>query len=222
MGQAGYLDDASSAGELALERVVERRLTSFQRGCDGVLTPSVIIKSTIALRNSPREPPDPPSPKEQQMRRWIIGAFMALSVVMMAVAPAGAASTTVHGTGSYEKLVVKNGTKALVFKIFAPGGECAVKYISVKFRDRDGTRYQMEAGCYPGAVWASNLVRGQKIVDCPKFRLNYNATGDVWTATIPRTCLKQLAPAVKVTESYVDDYTPSPGEVPATKYVAQG
>jgi hypothetical protein len=156
------------------------------------------------------------------MRRSIMGTFMALIVVMMAVAPAGAASTTVNGTGSYEKLVVKNGNTSLVFKIFAPGGECAVKYISVKFRDRDGTRYEFDAGCYPGAVWAYSLVRGQNIVDCPGLKLNFNSTGSVWTASIPRTCLKRLASAVKVTESYVDDYSPNPGEVPATKYVAQG
>jgi len=156
------------------------------------------------------------------MRRFSMAIFIALSMAVMAAVPAGAASTTVQGTGTYDKLVVKNGDAALVFKIFAPGGECEIKYISVKFRDRDGTRYEMQAGCYPGNEWASNLVRGQKIVDCPKFKLNYNATGGVWTATIPRTCLKRLAPAVKVTESYVDDYSPSPGEVPATKYVAQG
>jgi hypothetical protein len=156
------------------------------------------------------------------LRRIITGVFVALSVVSITAAPAGAASATVYGTGSFEKLVVKNGTTALVFKIFAPGGECSIKYISIAFRDRDGTRYGMEAGCYPGAVWAANVVRGQNLVDCANFSLSYNATGGVWTARIPRTCLKRLAPAVKVTEAYVDDYSPSPGEVPATNYIAQG
>lgn len=156
------------------------------------------------------------------MRRLIMGTCIALSLGMMGVSPAGAASTSVLGTGSYEKLVVKNDAKSLIFKIFAPGGECNIKYVAVKFRDRDGTRYEMDGGCYPGAVWASSLVRGTKLVDCPTFTLKYNATGGVWSASIPRTCLNGLAAAVKVTESYVDDYSPNVNEVPATKYVSQG
>jgi hypothetical protein len=141
---------------------------------------------------------------------------------MLSVAPAGAASTSVQGTGSYEQLVVKNGTKNLVFKVHAPGGECSIKYLQVKFRDRDGTKYEMDGGCYPGAVWASSLVRGMTLVDCPTFKLTYNETGEVWTGTIPRTCLTGLAASVKVTYSYVDDYSPNLNEVPATKYVARG
>jgi hypothetical protein len=34
--------------------------------------------------------------------------------------------------------------------------------------------------------------------------------------------LKRLGAAVKVTESYVDDYSPNINEVPATRYVSQG
>ena len=156
------------------------------------------------------------------MRRMIMGTFMALSLAMVGAVPAGAASTTVQGTGSYDKLVVKNGAENLVFKIYAPGGKCDVRYLLVRFRDRDGTRYSMEAGCYPGAVWAANVVRGTSLVDCPSFTLTYNQTGSVWTGTLPRTCLRGLAGAVKVTESYVDDYSPNVNEVPATAYVAQG
>jgi hypothetical protein len=104
----------------------------------------------------------------------------------------------------------------------APGEECDIKYLQVKFRDRDGTRYEMDGGCYPGGVWAASLVKGKKIVSCPKFRLRFNDTSSVWTGKIPRTCLKGLDAAVKVTYSYVDDYSPNLNEVPATKYVKQG
>jgi len=38
----------------------------------------------------------------------------------------------------------------------------------------------------------------------------------------PPKCLNGLAADVKVTESYVDDYSPNSNEVPATKYVSQG
>lgn len=155
------------------------------------------------------------------MRRLITGTCLALCLSVVGAVPASAATTTVQGTGSYDKLVVKNGTK-LVFKVFAPGGKCAIKYLAVKFRDRDGTTYEMDGGCYPGAVWAKSLVRGTKLIDCPKFTLAYEATGSVWTGSIPRTCLKGLAADVKVTESYVDDYSPNSNQVPATKYVKQG
>lgn len=143
-------------------------------------------------------------------------------VAAMGLAPAQAATTSVDGSGSYDKLVVNNGTKNLVFKLHAPGGGgCAIKYLAVKFRDRDGTRYSMDGGCY-GIKWAASLARGDKLVDCADFRLRYNADKGVWTGSIPRSCLRKLGSAVKVTESWVDDYTPNINEVPATKYVRQG
>jgi len=156
------------------------------------------------------------------MRKLTVGTCLALTLAVIGVAPAGAATTTVEGTGSYEKLVVKNAAKKLVFNIHAPGGRCGIKYVAVAFRDRDGTKYEIDGGCYPGAVWAASLVRGQKLVKCPKFKLTYSAPKGAWTGTIPRTCLKGLDPAVKVTDSYVDDYSPNINEVPATKYVKQG
>ena len=155
------------------------------------------------------------------MRKLAVIIGSALLLTAMGTA-AQAASTSVEGTGSYTKLVVNNGNNNLVFKLHAPGGECDIKYLQVKFRDRDGTRYAMDGGCYPGPQWAASLVRGEALVDCDGFRLKFNATNSVWTGTIPRTCLAGLAGAVKVTESYVDDYTPNINEVPATKYVAKG
>lgn len=148
----------------------------------------------------------------------VVGMAVAAGVGLV---PAQAATTSVNGSGSYEKLVVNNGTKNLVFKLHAPGGACDIQYLAVKFRDRDGTRYAMDGGCY-GVKWAASLARGDKLVDCADFRLRYNADKGVWTGTIPRTCLKRLGSAIKVTESYVQDGTPVVNEVPATKYVRQG
>jgi len=155
------------------------------------------------------------------MRKLAAIVTTALMITAMGTA-AQAASTSVDGTESYEKLVVNNGNNNLVFKLHAPGGKCAIKYLQVKFRDRDGTAYEMNGGCYPGAVWAASLVRGDKLIDCNNFTLKYNATSSVWTGTIPRTCLNRLGGAIKVTYSYVDDYSPMPGEVTGTKYVAKG
>jgi len=80
----------------------------------------------------------------------------------------------------------------------------------------------VDGGCYPGDTWAASLVRGTALVDCDGFKLTFNDTNTVWTGSIPRSCLKRLAGPVKVTESYVDDYSPNINEVPATNYVAQG
>jgi len=155
------------------------------------------------------------------MRKFMIAITATTLMITMGSAAHGA-STSVAGSGSYEKLVVNNGNNNLVFKIHAPGGECGIKYLRVAFRDRDGTRYEMDGGCYPGAVWAASLVRGDTIVDCGRFRLTFDADNSVWTGTIPRNCLARLGAAVKVTQSYVDDYTPNTNEVPATRYVAKG
>ena len=156
------------------------------------------------------------------MRRVTAGLCVVMSLAVIGATPAGAATATVEGTGSYDKLVVNNAAKKLVFKVFAPGGECDIKYLNVKFRDRDGTKYEIDGGCYSGPTWAASLVRGTTIVDCDGFKLTFNDTNTMWTGSIPRSCLKKLAGPVKVTESYVDDYSPNINEVPATKYVAQG
>lgn len=149
----------------------------------------------------------------------VLGIAVAAAVGLV---PAQAATISVKGTGSYDKLVVNNAAKKLTFKIHAPGGACDIQFLAVKFRDRDGTRYALDGGCYPGAVWGVGLSRGTKLVSCGGLRLRYNDDKGVWTGAIPRTCLKRLGSAVKVTESYVQDGTPNINEVPATKYVRQG
>ncbi len=157
------------------------------------------------------------------MRRVLTIAALALAVPLLAFGPpAQAATEKVAGTGSYKKLVIKNGNSNLVFKLKAPGGTCSIKYLTVKFRDRDGTRYAIDGGCYPGAVWGKSLVKGDTIKKCSDFSLKYATAKGLWTAKIPRSCLKGLGGAVKVTESYVDDYTPQGGLVPKTGYIKRG
>ena len=151
------------------------------------------------------------------MRRSLAVFSLAVSFAVIGAIPAGAATTSVDGTGSYEKLVVNNASRKLIFKIHAPGGECDIKYLAVKFRDRDGTRYEMDGGCYPGPTWAASLVKGTNLVSCSGFKLRFNEDASVWTGTIPRTCLRKLG-----AESWVDDYSPNINEVPATRYVKQG
>lgn len=158
------------------------------------------------------------------MRRVIAASAMAVLVAGAGLVPAHADSASVKGTGTYKKLVVKNGKNNLVFKLKAPGGKCQIKYLRVDFRDHDGTRFGMDGGCYPGAVWAASLVKGkqQKLVKCSSFSLKYHKAAKSWTGKIPRSCLKGLAGAVKVTQSYVDDYSAMPGSVPKTGYIKRG
>jgi hypothetical protein len=156
------------------------------------------------------------------MKRLAVALCVVAFAAAAATAPALADSTSVKGTNSYKKLVVDNGNKNLVFKLTAPGPGCSkMKYLAVKFEDKDGTAYEMDGGCY-GIDWAASLVRGEKLVDCKGFSLDFDKKKDVWTGTIPRSCLKKLGGTIKVTESYIDDYSPAPGEVPATKWVKQG
>jgi hypothetical protein len=149
-------------------------------------------------------------------------ACLGLVLAGLVAAPAQAAKTSVNGTNAYKKLVLDNQQKRVVLKMTAPGGPCSIKYLKATFRDKDGTTYSVDGGCYPGAVWAASLTRGNKLVDCGGLSLGYNADKGVWTAKVPRGCLKKLADRIKVTESYVDDYSPNPGYAGPTKYVARG
>ena len=156
------------------------------------------------------------------MRKLAIAVCAILVAAFAVAAPAAADSTSVKGTNAYKKLVVDNGNKNLVFTLTAPGPGCSkMKYLVVKFKDKDGTAYAMDGGCY-GVDWIPSVVRGDKIVDCQGFSLKFDKKKDSWTGTIPRSCLKKLGGTIKVTESYIDDYSPAPGEAPATKWVKQG
>ena len=142
--------------------------------------------------------------------------------LVLGAAPAQAAKTSVTGTNAYEKLLVDNKQRKLVLTMWAPGGPCEIKYLAAKLRDKDGTKYTVSGGCYPGATWAASLSRGKKLVDCGGLKLAWNADKGFWRAVVPRSCLKKLDDRVKVTESYVDDYSPSPGYAGPTKYVGRG
>lgn len=150
---------------------------------------------------------------------------VAAAVIMLLLQPtaAHAARTSVPGTNAYTKLVLANNQKAVVTKMFGPGGgPCSVKYVTAKFRDRDGTRYTIDGGCYGAGDWVTSLSRGQKLKSCAGFKLTYNESKGFWRGVVPRSCLKGLANSIKVTTSWIDDRSPTPGEAGPTKYVARG
>jgi hypothetical protein len=156
------------------------------------------------------------------MKRIVGGVLVALVITVGMTGSAQAATGRVLGTNSYKKLAINNDTTTLTFKLFAPGGKCSVKYLKVVFTDRKGTTFSVDGGCYPGAVWIRSLSKGDDLVKCSGYTLTYNKTAGFWLATVPRSCLVGLGPAIKVTDSWVDDYSPMPGEAGPSGWIAQG
>jgi len=136
---------------------------------------------------------------------------------------AHAAQTSVEGTGAYEKLVLANRQTKVVVRMYGPGGgPCDIKYVTAKIRDRDGTRYTIAGGCYGKGEWAVSLSRGTTLVECDGLKLVYQETGGYWNGVMPRSCLSRLANRIKVTTSWIDDYSPTVNEAGPTRYVARG
>jgi hypothetical protein len=160
------------------------------------------------------------------MRRVVI----LLSATMLTLLPwsgtvgqASAATTSVKGNGSYERLVLQNRAGPVVLKMFTPGGECAIRYIQAALRDRAGTRYVVAGGCYGSGEWVASLSKGRDLVECPRLKLTYNADKGFWKAVVPRGCLRGLANRIKVPFSFVDDRSPNDdNEAGPTRYVARG
>jgi hypothetical protein len=153
----------------------------------------------------------------------LAGALLASATVVTLAPPAQAEKTSVEGTHAFTRLVLDNRQRAVVLKMYGPGGgDCSVKHLYDKIRDRDGTRYTVAAGCYPGAVWAVSLSTGGELVDCGGLAVSYDADGGFWLAKVPRGCLDGLADKIKVTSAGIDDYSPAPGEAGPTAYVDRG
>lgn len=154
------------------------------------------------------------------MKRLVL---LLASLVLLAPGAAHAAKTSVEGTGNYEKLVLANLKNKVVVKMHGPGGgPCDIKYVAATLRDKDGTRYTIDAGCYPGGTWIISLSRGSKLVECEGLKLTYQTTGGFWNGVMPRSCLKRLADRIKVTTSTIDDYSPTVSEAGPTNYVRRG
>ena len=94
--------------------------------------------------------------------------------------------------------------------MYAPGGKCRIDLITVKFRDRDGTKYRLTGWCEDGE-WHKRLSRRGHTVQCDDLRLVYKPSGAFWRAVVPRECLDGLANQVKVVRSRVGRDAPRPG-----------
>jgi hypothetical protein len=153
-------------------------------------------------------------------RLLLLTTLLAGLIVFFVPGPAHAASVTVSGTGLFKSLTLKNDGDTVVLKVGGLGEPCTLRYLSVPLNDRDGTRYEFDAGCYPSTEpWQISLVRGQSLVDCPGLRLNHNAANTTYTARIPRSCLKGLANTIRAGAAYAQEGARDDNATRPTKYV---
>ena len=150
----------------------------------------------------------------------LTGILVALAMSVSLTGIAHADSATVTGSGDIQRLVAKNGTEAVVVKIFGAGGKCDIRYVAATLRGTDGVRYKASGGCYPGGQWILGLSKGTKLVSCGSGRLAYNATGGFWRFTVPRSCLGKLTDKIKVSGELT--FSAMPGEAGPTTWVRRG
>jgi hypothetical protein len=156
-----------------------------------------------------------------EIMRKIVAVLVAVAALLIGITgPAHAESTTVPGTGDIKKMFAKNGSGAVVVKIYGPGGKCDIRWVAATLKDRDGSTYQATGGCYPGGVWAKSLTRGSKTVVCADYKLTYNATNDFWRFYVPRSCLGRLGNKIRVSGEMT--FGATPGLAGPTPWLARG
>lgn len=155
------------------------------------------------------------------MRRSIAVVALVMGLLAGLLGPAQAESTTVQGTSEINKMFVKNGTTAVLAKVYGTGGKANVRWINIRLRGYDGVRYTAQGAWY-GATWAKSLSRGTHSVSCGGFTLSYNSTYHFWRFYIPRTCLGQLTNRIKVRAELVTPTSASPGEAGPTSWLTRG
>jgi hypothetical protein len=159
------------------------------------------------------------------MRRTALALVLAFLAALLVAAPpaATAAETTVDGRGVVDRLWFANQQERLVVRVFAPGGRCRIDSVSVRFRDRDGTRYRLSGFCVSEDPrdWRTRLTRRGRTVDCDQMRLVYRPSGEFWRGVVNRSCLRRLGNTVRVDRATVDTGD-DVGRAGPTRFVARG
>ena len=146
-----------------------------------------------------------------------------LASLLVGAPSASADDTSVGGRGVVDRLWFDNQQERLVVRVFAPGGRCAVDSVSVRFRDRDGTKYRLAGTCVSRDPdqWTTRLSRGSRAVQCDQMKLVFKPSGGFWRGVVNRDCLRRLGNKVRVLSARVDTGT-SVGKAGPTRYVARG
>jgi hypothetical protein len=158
------------------------------------------------------------------IRRAVLALVLAcLASLLVGTPSASADDTTVRGRGAIERLWFDNQRERLVVRVFAPGGRCDIDSVSVKFRDRDGTRYTLAGSCVSRdpEQWTTRLSRGSRAVQCDQMKLVFKPRGPFWRGVVNRDCLRGLGNKVRVVRARVDTGS-SVGKAGPTRYVARG
>jgi hypothetical protein len=155
------------------------------------------------------------------MRRSITALLAVLALVLTLGGSASADSVTVQGTGDIEKMTANNGDKAVVVKLYGPGGKDEVRWVNASLKGTDGVKYTAQAGWY-GADWEKSLSRGSTLVSCGKLAITYNSTGGFWKLFVPRGCLDKLTNRIKVKGELVSVASATPGETSWTSWIKKG
>ena len=157
------------------------------------------------------------------MRRVLMVVVATVALVAGLVGgPANAATVTVFSNGSPDlsKMVVQNGTNAVVVKLYGVGGKDQVRWSFVQLKGTDGVVYEAKVGWYPGGQWIKSLYRGSTAVACADYKYAWNATGGFWRGFVPRSCLAQLTNRIKAYTEHVGP-SPTPGTAGWSQWVAR-
>jgi hypothetical protein len=155
--------------------------------------------------------------------RTALALTLACLASLLVGAPAASADeVSVDGRRVVDRLWFDNQQHRLVVRVFAPGGRCNVDSVSVRFRDRDGTRYKLAGTCVSGDrdQWTTRLSRRSTTVPCDQKKLVYKPSGRFWRGVVDRDCLRGLGNKVRVLARV--DTGSNVGKAGPTRYVARG
>jgi hypothetical protein len=148
---------------------------------------------------------------------------MVCGVFLAGVAPANANTVTVLSNGSPDlsKMVVNNGASGVAVKLYGAGGKDAVRWSFVRLKGTNGVIYEAKVGWYSGGVWIKSLYRGNTRIRCADHTYAWNANGEFWRVSVPRSCLDSLTNRLKAYSEHVGP-SPTPGAAGWTSWVARG
>jgi hypothetical protein len=164
------------------------------------------------------------------MKRMKI-ALLATTMVMAIAQPAAAESQTVQGQGDLTKMVAKNNQSAAIVKLFGLGEPCGgAQHLNAHVIWGSTSAYMAEAGCYSGNTWGKGFYylsdrskpESAKEVNCPDFKISYNAADEFYKIFIPRSCMPKAANRVKFKSTGQNFGTMTGGTAGPTRLLARG
>ncbi len=158
------------------------------------------------------------------MRRAVMVWVAALVLLTGLAGSANAETVAVPSNGSPDlsKMVVNNGTSAVVVKLYGVGGKDNVRWSFVQLKGADGVTYEAKVGWYSGGVWIKSLYRGSTKITCGDYVYAWNATGGFWRVSVPRSCLDRLTNRLKAYSEHVTNTSATPGQAGWSPWVARG